>query len=252
MAVGHQLACGHYPAGMSDDEPLYGAQHVLCVLGAGPDLGTIGALGADAGFRLDREYSSDAPDEAMPAAFRACADATFGEDDRDAVAAHGSVGYLVGPRFLPPGTEDAVARRALALVADVLRAGAVAVKHESSLVAHGRERWLALAADGDTAGAFVRLPIRSGNLLYSTGMHLLGRPDVELAHDGDRTRVPEWVELMHALVAYQVVDDEPMADGEGFRLAPDAPRWVLRRTGCTRFEPDDLSYNPYGYWRLEP
>jgi len=233
-------------------EPLFTARHVLCVLGAEPDLTTIEALGKAAGFELDPEYSSDEPDDVMPDAFEGCVDGSFTDADRAAVEGHQSVGYLLGPRFLPPGTESTVSARALALVADLLRADAVAVKHESSVVAHGRDRWLALAESADLTGAFVRLPLASGEVLYSTGMHLLGMPDVELEHDGDATRLDEWTELMHALIAYQVVDKADLADGEGFRLAPDAPRWTLQHTDCDRFDTDDLSYNPYGYWRLVP
>ncbi|HEY3504690.1 MAG TPA: hypothetical protein VGN37_18145 [Actinocatenispora sp.] len=237
---------------MFPDPPLFPARHVLCVLAADDDLTAIEKAAHSHGFRLDGDYSSSTPDEAMPAAFDGCADGSFTDADRAAVAAHRGVAYLLGPRFLPPGTEDDVSRAALALTAELLRAGALAVKNDSSIVTHGRDRWLTLAAADDIVGAWVRLPILDGDLLYSTGMHLLGRPDVELEHDGDAGRLDEWRELMHGLVAYQVVDDGRMTDGEGFRLAADAPRWVLRRTGCTRYDTDDLSHNPYGYWRLVP
>ncbi|EMF52782.1 MULTISPECIES: hypothetical protein [Streptomyces] len=41
-------------------------------------------------------------------------------------------------------------------------------------------------------------------------------------------------------------------DGEGFRIAPDAHRWITNRLECERFEEDHFFHNPYGYWRLTP
>ncbi|MFD9038600.1 hypothetical protein [Streptomyces bottropensis] len=41
-------------------------------------------------------------------------------------------------------------------------------------------------------------------------------------------------------------------DGEGFRIAPDAPLWFMNRLECERFEEDHFFHNPYGYWRLTP
>lgn len=80
---------------MSDVIP----RHVLCVLGSGSGFGLAEMeriAGAFGGFVLDREYSQDEPDPRMPEAFEASmAGVPFGEADRDAVASHDTVGYLL-------------------------------------------------------------------------------------------------------------------------------------------------------------
>ncbi|TDC71811.1 hypothetical protein E1200_00965 [Actinomadura sp. GC306] len=46
---------------------------------------------------------------------------------------------------MTPGIAAATSRRLLEVTAALLRSGAAAVKNESSGVAHGRNRWLALS-----------------------------------------------------------------------------------------------------------
>ncbi|GII05159.1 hypothetical protein [Planobispora takensis] len=163
-----------------------------------------------------------------------------------------------------------VSRRTLAVAGALLRSGATAVKNESSGLTHGRDRWLFLA-DGAAGAtdwmelavvlfeAWVKRPISSANLLRSCGMHLLGAPDVELEVDWPDPRRPsgrqvdDAVELMDNLALYLLTEDRAMTivDGEGFRLSPDGPRWVLRRHPCHDDE-ESFFHNPYGYWRLTP
>jgi len=240
---------------MNDGTIRCAPHHVLCVLTADTDLAAIGQLGEKFAFRLDTDYSRYEPAPEMREAFAGCADGTFTDADHAAVAAHRAVAYLTSGRFLPPELTTEISGNALTLTGALFDAGALAVKHESSVVARGRDRWRELAAAGDPVAqreAWVRLPLRDGDVLYTCGMHLLGQPDVEVEHDGDPTRIGEWVELMETLADYVLTEERAaeMAPGQGFRLAPDEPRWVLDRTGCDRYDEDDLSHNPYGYWRL--
>lgn len=240
-------------------EPL----HVLCVLGSGMDFAAIehvvGALGGPL-FTLDREASEHEHDPRMPVAFKAClAGLTFTDADWDAVDHHDSVAYVLAKG----GQEHAsyISERMLAVAAELFeRWGATAIKSESSGLAHGRETWLALAEDAaepeTLRRAWVKRPIHGDDVLYTCGMHLLGVPDVELEAEGllDEDRLGEWVELIDGLAGYLL--SEPRAaeirDGEGFRLAEDAPRWLLRQHTCDRYDDEDIFFNPYGYWRLTP
>ncbi|MEH1097653.1 hypothetical protein [Micromonospora sp. CPCC 205561] len=249
---------------------------VLCVLGVGLDFEAVGRIAAEAGraagFTLDDEYSEQEHDPRMSDAFEASlAGASFTDADREAVEAHDSVAYVLSrplrafampPELLRP-TLLGVSRAALAVSAALLRAGATAVKNESSGVAHGRDRWLCLAdeAAAATTGAelagvlyraSVKRPIRAGGSLYSCGMHLLGAPDVELPATAGG--VEERVALMDTLALYLLTDERAaeMADGEGFRRTVDSPRWLLEHRPDDRHETDDLFHNPLGYWRLTP
>lgn len=246
---------------MIDDLPAYGVtpRHVLCVLGSGLDLDEVERLAEEAGFEVDREYSGDEPDPAMPDAFAASlAAVSFTETDWTAVERHDAVVYLLSRPIFPFVAVD-VARWTLELTANLLRAGATAVKNESNGLTHGRDRWLELAADAEKSvpplyRAWVKRPITDGGGLYfSCGMHLIGRPDIEIEASGDPDP-GDIADLVDGLALYLLTEDRAreLQDGEGFRLAEDAPRWVLHRRPCERYAEDDFFYNPYGYWRLTP
>ncbi|WEH16608.1 hypothetical protein [Streptomyces sp. VNUA24] len=251
-------------------------RHVLCAIGVGLDLDALGRVVEEAGggdFELD-EFQRE-PDPRMRECFDAALESRqvtdedgFGESDWAAVDAHDSVVYVLSPPISQATGLD-VSRRTLAVTAALLAHGVTAVKNESSGVACGRERWLALASEAaaaetvdDLARALVRAwvapVIYDGEVYYSCGMHLLGEADVELAPG--TTGVPEptlmldWIATME-IASYYLLTDQPehgVQDGEGFRIAEDAPRWIMNRLECERFEDDDFFHNPYGYWRLTP
>jgi hypothetical protein len=258
-----------YGVRMLSDDHVVTPRHVLCVLGSGLDFGMVADVVADvggAGFSVDEEYSQRVPDPRMAMAFRAClSNQTFTEADWDSVAAHDSVAYVLSPRMTQTTSID-VSRRMLAVTAALLRSGATAAKNDSSGLTHGRERWLTLAdAAADRIPivlaealyrAWVKRPISTSTLLYSCGMHLLAAPDVEVetaTADGS-TPVDNWVELIDSLAIYLLTERRALEirDGEGFRLDAEAPRWILRKRLCHRYDDDDFFFNPYGYWRLTP
>ncbi|MFB9570407.1 hypothetical protein [Saccharopolyspora hordei] len=249
---------------MDDQDGAVQPLHVLCVLGSGmdPDLveSAVRAIGGPF-FALDRDEFSAEHDPRMPGAFEASvADLSFTEADWEAVAEHDSVAYVLAKGVHREHAAH-ISERMLAVVAELFeRCGATAVKCESSGLAHGRETWLTLAAAADEPvalrQAWVKRPIVDGDVLHTCGMHLLGAPDVELAPGGERDvdRLGEWVELIDGLTGYLLTEARAaeIRDGEGFRLAEDAPRWVLRQQSCERYPDDDIFFNPYGYWRLTP
>jgi hypothetical protein len=239
--------------------------HVLCVLGSGMELSDMERIaGGFGGFVLDHTYSADGPDARMPEAFEACRATSFTDADRAAVESHDTVGYLLSAPMMQELAVD-TSRRLLAATAALLRGGAVAVKNESSGITHGRAEWLRWADEaadatgedlaGALTGAWVKRPIRDGQVLYSCGMHLLGAPDVEIEVGEEQLtgdRVADLVMHLDALAIYLLTDPRAaeIEDGAGFRLTRDAPRRLLRTGACDRYDQDDPFFNPYGYVRL--
>ena len=180
-------------------------------------------------------------------------DPSITRDDWDAIQQHSAVSYVLSPR-ITQRTSMEVSQSALSFVAAALHAGAAAVKGESSGIAHGRERWLALhehaqrSVESALIRSWVRYPISDDGVVYSIGMHLLGLPDIEIRSDN----LPE-VEVVDAFSAFMhflLIDKPHLEAGHTFRARPDATRFKLSRSECTRYAEDDFKYNPYGYWLL--
>ncbi|WP_159056297.1 hypothetical protein [Streptomyces sp. DSM 15324] len=249
-------------------------RHVLCAIGVGLDLDVLErAVGEAGGGEFIVEELQRGPDPRMRSAFDAALgarqfthDDRFGDEDWAAVDAHDSVAYVLSPPISQSTAFD-VSRRALAVTAALLANGATAVKNDSSGVACGRERWLALADRAEAAEdaydlaaalvqAWVVSSVADEDVYYSCGMHLLGEADVELAPgpEEDQELLHEGVTTM-SVAAYYLLTEQPahgVENGEGFRASPDGRRWVMNRVECERFEEDDFFHNPYGYWRLTP
>lgn len=165
-------------AGMATIRP----RIVLCALGGWSDWLTVDetvARVAGGGYARDAEYSVLEPDDRMRRAFDASMDRvepSLTDEDWRAIDEHRAVAYVLSPP-IDGGTD--VAAMMLRLGAALLDAGAVALKCESSGIAHGTARWRSLAADvesgdTDTAGvalyhAWVRRPLGGENgMLYTT------------------------------------------------------------------------------------
>lgn len=203
--------------------------------------------------------------DAALGARRATQDDEFGDGDWAAVDAHDSVAFVLSPPMSQFSAFE-VSRRALAVTAALLTNGATAVKNDSSGVACGRERWLALADRAAAAENIDELAIAlceawvvpamlDGDAFYTCGMHLLGEADVELVPGRavEPELLPEWLTTMD-VARYYLLTEQPshgIRDGEGFRITPDARRWIMHRVEC-ELEEDDTFHNPYGRWRLTP
>lgn len=180
-----------------------------------------------------------------------------------------------------------VCHRMMQLGGLLLRLGGLAIKCESSGIAHAPAFWegrlrqadeaLQLAArrqgeDSRLEGAalfwqalyegYVRCPIeRPGRDLYSCGLHLLGAPDVIVADAVLREAYPDldgqgrasaMVEAAMALGIYLLAECPPdgLSRGETFRPVEGAPRFRVEPEPCDDYEADDFFFNPYGRWRL--
>lgn len=246
-------------------------RHVICVLGTWRDLDEVDAVVRQQGvpgFELDREYSQLSPDSRMTSSFEVSYDRvspSMTDEDWNHVQHHTAVAYVLSPP-IPKDQAAAISGIALLLTAALLRQGGIAAKGESAGIAHGRARWLELAADfvratqqGDAHGAganlfwaWVRRPLISNQdgVYYTCGMHLLGQPDAEVDSSLDLADALEWLDLLGLYLAGDR-PTRPLMDGEGFRLKDDGPRRVMRLRPCERYEEDGFLFNPYGYIRLE-
>jgi hypothetical protein len=101
------------------------ARHVLCILH--DDLDTLaGLVDGFPGWELDRDYSIAEPDPRMAGAFELAMDRvepSMTDSDRQAIAAHRGVGYVLSPP-LPPKLARDLAAISLSLVARAFDVGA--------------------------------------------------------------------------------------------------------------------------------
>jgi hypothetical protein len=248
-------------------------RHVLCILGKSGDFERLktaaqAAMAAVApGFELDDEYSVDEPDERMERAFAVCWDrvsnsawesddakfeSAWHDSDEQAVAEHGCVVYLMGPR-MQRHEAAGVSFQAMLLVERMIEGGATAVKGESAGVSHGIARWKELAAKARAAHAagdvvqntrwcrigLTKRPLDADPYFESVGYHLVGLPEICIEQ-------PFESELGEGALAASIFMDE-VADmlaehGQDAVLAKHPGRWV----SDSDYEEDSFKFNPYG------
>ena len=232
---------------------------VLCLVGPRDFPQLAAPILAETG--LEHEFAPR--DERMAEAFAASAfrvHPTLDAADFERIAAHESVLYVLSKNVTSREAPDA-GRALLRAGARLLHAGAIALKCDSSGIAHAAARWRALAMQANDpadpvarwAGlfaAFVQYPIRSGGDLYTCGMHLLGAPDLIAAHN--LLPVAGAVELFAAFALYLLAErgDGGFASGHTFGTGAAAPRFRVVWEPCTGYAEDDFFFNPFGRWRF--
>jgi hypothetical protein len=207
--------------------------------------------------RIEHEWAD--ADRRMPRAFQASASGhnrSLGQDDLAAVAGHSEVLYLLSPNFTAQDAAE-VSTSFLRLGARLLEAGAVAMKCESSGIAHSRTRWQELASASSPAPwpallrAYVQMPILGDDDYTSCGLHLLGQPDLIVSRS--LVSDAEGVVNLFLTFALYLLDECPpgkFAPGHTFRVNADAPRYRLVWEECTGYAEDDFFFNPFGRWRF--
>jgi hypothetical protein len=246
---------------------------VLCVLGDE----TFPARAAEAVPKAGIELEAGPADPRMLGAFRAAAspwEKPLSPLEIAGIAGHRSVVYLVGPA-MTAADAPVVALDFLASAAKLFEAGAVAIKSESSGLAHSRQRWLELAAAATGASdtdpeaqyrrwsalfsAHVQYPIAADDSYYTCGMHLLGHPDL-IVETAAAERL--WgakgmarsAELLESLALFLLAECPPGTFGHGHRFSTGngEPSFLVLWEECTSYEEDDFFFNPFGFWRLQP
>jgi hypothetical protein len=239
-------------------------RHVLCFLGNWKSAAEADIIvrGLGRGFELDKEFSSfGKPDERMLESFKAAADRTnpsMTDEDWKAIEGHTSVAYVLSP-FIERDKAVPIGIQTMVVMSNFLKGGkAVALKHESSGLAHGKARWLTMldrakAAKGEEVLAplvlsTVRRPIvDKDKALYSCGAHLLGVRDIEVLGMKDEMNA---VQLMDQLIAAQVKAGPTAPPPESMRAGPMSKPMSISLSATKRYGADELFFNPWGYLRV--
>ncbi len=134
-------------------------------------------------------------------------------------------------------------------VCSLLKAGGIAVKVESSGVAHTSERWFELTNSGDLVdvlNAYVTI-LTDGNTCYSCGMHNIGYRDAIITTD---MPLEDASHLISTFLTYLLSENPVLKQGETFSMDSNSPIYLLKQEECKIYPPNDLFFNPFGYWRL--
>lgn len=172
----------------------------------------------------------------------------FSESDLAAIARHRSAAWLIGE-----GGSLEAGREMITFADALLRAGGLAVKVETSGVAHRAQDWLTQSARKEThVGAlfiaYVAL-VASRGAVYSCGMHSLGFPDAILSADLPPQRAGQ---LLKDFLMYLLHEQPVLTDEHTFAVSGDETRFRLTREAKPLFPADHLLHNLYGWWRLTP
>jgi hypothetical protein len=189
------------------------------------------------------ELQVEGPDPRMANAFAAVGRHWTTVEDLARIGSHTFVLYLMGP-----GGSRERSEGMMKAAAGLLKAGGLAVKVESSGIAHHRDTWLEMVEQMylfSAHRAFV-VVVTSRNDVYTCGMHNLGFPDAIVAA-GDSQNPSE---LVYGFTRYLFIETPEIREGETFSEGPDAPRYRLSREECHLYEEGSLFTNPYGMWRL--
>ena len=166
------------------------------------------------------------------------------KEDIQKIAAHRSTLYVLSSDV---SVEDA--RRMLGVGRALLNAGGLAVKVESTGVAHSAAQWNAYAESNDLFQlycAFVML-IGGDEYNYSCGMHNFALPDTSV---DCQLGLEEGPDLINRFNYFQLAGSPVLADGDTFSATVDAPRYRLKKEICEAYEPDHAFHNPFGRWHL--
>jgi hypothetical protein len=156
---------------------------------------------------------------------------------------HTSLVYLHFPLDLPDQRE-----RILKFTQLLQRLGGLAVKVESSGIAHTWERWFALLS-GTPFDMYCSAVVLIGDhdYYYSCGMHLFGLPECEVPRT---VLVAEAADLMNQFNFWQITEHPVLASGHTFSLTADSPHFRLSLQRDSRHDNTELFRNPHGIWRL--
>lgn len=230
-------------------------RHVICVLNN--DQNVIRNLCKEyPGFEYDEEYSHSHFQEGMSSAFSASIDRlipSFLLEDEEAICKHTAVNYVLSPSMQKEDAAD-ISQRMLNFVEQAFILGALAVKGESSGIAHGKRRWLELAEQSKKAEeqlrslyrAWVRLPLSDQSKFYSVGMHLIGMKDAEI------DRSDSAIEDLDIFLLYLVAEGTESKLKEGLTFSKDNKSSIYRINSidCNGYDTEEFFYNPYGVWSL--
>ncbi|WP_045519970.1 DUF4261 domain-containing protein [Neobacillus niacini] len=131
----------------------------------------------------------------------------------------------------------------------LLKAGGIAVKIENSGLAHSKEDWLELQNNPEyfpLYSHFVTL-IGEGNVYYSCGMQVFGLPDVITS---SQLSPEDAADLINNFNLYNLVERPSIKEGETFSVGQDTSVMRIAIMNDSRYDEDNLFYNPFGLIEL--
>lgn len=135
--------------------------------------------------------------------------------------------------------------------AALLKAGGLAVKIETSGIAHTKDGWYQLAENQDyfpIYSHFVTL-IGDEESYYSCGMKVFGLPDVAIPSS---IEIEEAADFLNNFNLYNLVEKPTFNNGETFGFGEDSPIYRIQYNNDFRYEEDDVFFNPFGLIDLIP
>jgi len=184
------------------------------------------------------------PYDRMAEAFSYAGQGKLSDETLNKIAKHKSVVYLHFPL-------DIISQRLrlLKFTEVISRSGGIAVKLETSGIAHEWERWFSLLRSDNPFDLYCASVVLTGDeqYYYSCGMHNFGLPDSQTSRHFD---IQEPADLMNQFNYYQVVEKPNLKSGHTFSLRADSPYFRINLLIDERHSEDDLFHNPYGLWDL--
>lgn len=133
----------------------------------------------------------------------------------------------------------------------LLNAGGLAVKIETSGIAHTKENWYKLQENKEHFPLYSHFVTLLGeeDCYFSCGMKAFGLPDVVTPS----SIAPEVAaDLLNNFNLYQMVEQPTFQNGETFSVDENTPRFKINMIHDFRYEEEDLFFNPYGLLDLRP
>jgi hypothetical protein len=182
-------------------------------------------------------------DPNMGEAFETAGQRLIPADVLGRVRNHSSVTYLHFPLDLVDQRD-----RILKYTQLLQRIGGIAVKIESTGIAHTWERWFSLLS-GTPFDIYCSAVVLIGDedFYYSCGMHLFALPECMVS-----CSVPaaEASDLMNRFNFWQISERPKLDSGHTFSLTESSPNYRLTLENDSRHEAQGLFHNPNGVWHL--
>jgi len=184
-------------------------------------------------------------DEQMAEAFEFGGQGKLTDATLDQVAQHKSVVYLHFP-------VDIVSQklRLLKFTQVLSKCGGIAVKLETSGIAHEWQKWFELLYSANPFDTYCASAVLVGDesSYYSCGMHNFGLPDAQISNTFDSA---EAADLINRFNHWQIVEKPILKSGHTFSLTTNDPHFRLELLKDERHPEDDLFHNPSGLWELQ-
>ena len=190
------------------------------------------------------EVTFDGFTPAIEGSFRVAGQGRIPDETLQELREHRSVVYLHFPlRYLSQ-------RERINKFTSVLKnCGGIAIKLESTGIAHTWERWSELVNSENLFDAYCTcvILVSDDDVFYSCGMHNFGLPEAQAP---SQLGLDIAAQTINNFNLFQLCDEPKLAEGHTFSLSDDSPRFRITSTSDHRNDPDDLFHNENGLWSL--